>query len=107
RMVIRAHALGKFHDLIRASALSPAMLVYLDGKENRKARPEDIPNENYARELLELHTLGVSGGYTQADVYEVARCFTGWRFRTKYGKGPSSFQPPRPHTTTKTLSPTR
>src|SRR5215467_10092133 len=93
RLVIRAHALGKFRDLIRASALSPAMLVYLDGKENRKARPEDIPNENYARELLELHTLGVSGGYTQADVYEVARCLTGWRLRTKWRKGTVYFEP--------------
>lgn len=93
RLVIRAHALGKFRNLIRASALSPAMLVYLDGKENRKARPEDIPNENYARELLELHTLGVSGGYTQADVYEVARCLTGWRLRTKWRKGAVYFDP--------------
>src|SRR5215475_1897015 len=73
RAVIRAHALGKFRDLIRASALSPAMLVYLDGKENKKPSPDDIPNENYARELLELLTLGVSGGYSQSDVYEVAR----------------------------------
>src|SRR5262247_4068415 len=93
RAVIRAHALGKFRDLIRASAVSPAMLVYLDGKENRKARPDDIPNENYARELLELHTLGVSGGYTQADVYEVARCLTGWRLRTKWRKGTVYFEP--------------
>src|SRR6266540_2308765 len=93
RLVIHAHALGKFRDLIRASALSPAMLVYLDGKENRKAGPEDIPNENYARELLELHTLGVNGGYTQADVYEVARCLTGWRLRTKWRKGTVYFEP--------------
>jgi uncharacterized protein (DUF1800 family) len=92
RIVIRAHALGKFSDLIRASALSPAMLVYLDGKENRKAGPGDIPNENYARELLELHTLGVNGGYTQADVYEVARCLTGWRLRTKWRKGSVYFE---------------
>lgn len=87
RMVIRAHALGKFQDLIRASATSPAMLVYLDGKENKKANPGDIPNENYARELLELHTLGVHGGYTQTDVYEVARCLTGWRLRTGWRNG--------------------
>ncbi|HEU0176314.1 MAG TPA: DUF1800 domain-containing protein [Blastocatellia bacterium] len=93
RTVIRAHALGKFRDLIRASAISPAMLVYLDGKENRKAGPADIPNENYARELLELHTLGVGGGYTQADVYEVARCLTGWRLRTKWRKGTVYFEP--------------
>lgn len=93
RAVIRAHALGKFHDLIRASAVSPAMLVYLDGKENKKAKPGDIPNENYARELLELHTLGVHGGYTQSDVYEVARCLTGWRLRAKWRKGTVYFDP--------------
>lgn len=79
RLVIRAHALGKFKDLIRASALSPAMLVYLDGNQNRVNSNTRVPNENYARELLELHTLGVHGGYTQRDVYEVARCLTGWR----------------------------
>jgi uncharacterized protein (DUF1800 family) len=87
RAVIRAHALGRFRDLIRASATSPAMLVYLDGKENKKSSPEDIPNENYARELIELHTLGVDGGYTQRDVYEAARCLTGWRLRTGWRKG--------------------
>lgn len=93
RTVIRAHALGRFQDLIRASATSPAMLVYLDGKENKKASPDDIPNENYARELLELHTLGVRGGYTQHDVQEVARCLTGWRLRTKWRKGTVYFDP--------------
>lgn len=93
RTVIRRHALGKFQDLIRASAISPAMLVYLDGKENKKATPDDIPNENYARELLELHTLGVHGGYTQTDVYETARCLTGWRLRTKWRKGTVYFDP--------------
>jgi len=87
RLVIRAHALGKFKDLIRASATSPAMLVYLDGKENKKERPDEVPNENYARELLELHTLGVDGGYTQTDVYEAARSLTGWRLRTGWRKG--------------------
>lgn len=87
REVIRAHALGRFRDLIRASATSPAMLVYLDGNQNKKSSPEDVPNENYARELLELHTLGVQGGYTQQDVYEVARCLTGWRMRTGWRKG--------------------
>src|SRR5262249_44976125 len=93
RTVIRAHALGKFQDLIRTSATSPAMLVYLDGKENKKSSPDDIPNENYARELLELHTLGVHGGYTQSDVYEVARCLTGWQVRTKWRKGTVYFDP--------------
>ena len=87
RLVVRAHALGSFRELIRASATSPAMLVYLDGKENKKASPEDVPNENYGRELLELHTLGVDGGYTQNDVSEVARALTGWRVRTGWRKG--------------------
>ena len=84
RDVIRQHALGKFRDLIRASATSPAMLVYLDGKSN-KVRPgqNDVPNENYARELLELHTLGVHGGYSQSDVREAARCLSGWTFDVK------------------------
>jgi uncharacterized protein (DUF1800 family) len=72
--VIRANALGRFPDLLRASAHSPAMLSYLDNQVSRRG----IPNENYARELMELHTLGVHGGYTQKDVQEVARCFTGW-----------------------------
>jgi len=88
REVIRKHALGRFTDLLRASALSPAMLWYLDGRVNRRRRPQDKPNENYARELLELHTLGVHGGYTQKDVMEVARCLTGWSVR-------STGQPPR------------
>ena len=93
RLVIRAHALGKFKELIRASATSPAMLVYLDGKENQKKEPSDVPNENYARELLELHTLGVDGGYTQTDVYEAARSLTGWRLRTGWRKGTVYFDP--------------
>lgn len=91
REVIRRHALGRFRDLIRASALSPAMLVYLDGNENRRSTPEQVPNENYARELLELHTLGVDGGYTQEDVMEAARCLTGWRVKSGWGKGAVTF----------------
>lgn len=74
RDVIRAHALGRFPELLRASAHSPAMLVYLDNAQSQQ--PE--PNENYARELLELHSLGVDGGYTYNDVQAVARAFTGW-----------------------------
>ena len=77
RDVIRKHVFGKFRDMIRASALSPAMLVYLDGRTNRVDNDRK-PNENYARELMELHTLGVTGGYTQKDVMEVARALTGW-----------------------------
>jgi uncharacterized protein (DUF1800 family) len=93
RDVIRAHALGNFRDLLRASAVSPAMLWYLDGRVNRVTRAGDKPNENYARELLELHTLGVHGGYTQQDVMEVARCLTGWtvRDRKKFFKGRVEF----------------
>ncbi|MFT6862319.1 MAG: hypothetical protein ACJAVK_000877 [Akkermansiaceae bacterium] len=83
REVIRKHAMEKFSDLVRASALSPAMLWYLDGRENRKRDEDEKPNENYGRELLELHTLGVGGGYTQQDVMEVARCLTGWTVRGK------------------------
>ncbi len=83
RDVIRKHALGNFRDMLRASALSPAMLCYLDGQANEKRKQEDKPNENYARELMELHTLGVHGGYTQNDVMEVARCLTGWTIRSK------------------------
>jgi hypothetical protein len=87
RKVIRPNALGKFRHLIAASATSAAMLIYLDGKENRRPSPKSIPNENYARELLELHTMGVDGGYTQKDVYEVARCLTGWRIHTPWQRG--------------------
>lgn len=96
RDVIRKHALGRFPDLLRASALGPAMLWYLDGRLNRRRNPGESPNENYARELLELHTLGVHGGYTQQDVMEVARCLTGWTVRTDtwFGKGRVEFQPP-------------
>ena len=83
RDVVRAHALGNFREMLRASAVSPAMLWYLDGRANRRVKPEDKPNENYGRELLELHTLGVHGGYTQQDVIEVARCLTGWTVRDK------------------------
>ncbi|MFZ4765906.1 MAG: DUF1800 domain-containing protein [Roseimicrobium sp.] len=78
RDVVRKHALGQFRDLILASAKSPAMLTYLDGRDNKVTKEKPVPNENYARELMELHTLGVSGGYTQKDIYEAARCLSGW-----------------------------
>jgi len=87
REVIRPHALGNFKDLIRASATSAAMLIYLDGNQNSKG----VPNENYARELMELHTLGVNGGYTQPDVYQAARALTGWRVRKKFRHGTVAF----------------
>ena len=70
---LRAHALGKFRDLLEASATHPAMLRYLDNERNAAGQI----NENYARELMELHTLGVDAGYTQADVQEMARVLTG------------------------------
>lgn len=76
REVIRKHAFGKFGDLLRASMRSAAMLMHLDNDENSK----DGPNENYARELMELHTLGVDGGYGENDVKEAARCLTGFGF---------------------------
>jgi uncharacterized protein (DUF1800 family) len=71
---IRPHALGRFRDLLEASARHPAMLRYLDNAQNRAG----YLNENYARELMELHTLGVDGGYTQKDVQELARVLTGF-----------------------------
>lgn len=74
---LRQNALGYFRDLLEISAASPAMLRYLDGVSNR----HEQPNENYARELLELHTLGVNGGYSHTDVTEAARVFTGWRLK--------------------------
>ena len=81
--VLRPHVLGSFPAMLRASAHSPAMLNYLDNKLNKKG----VANENYARELLELHTLGVNSGYTQKDIQEVARCFTGWTLDTGWHKG--------------------
>jgi uncharacterized protein (DUF1800 family) len=98
RDTIRPHALGKFEDLLEAVAHSPAMMIYLDNAQSmgpdslaaeraemanarrpnaKKQAPEGL-NENYARELMELHTVGVNGGYTQADVTQVARVLTGW-----------------------------
>ncbi|NOT31194.1 MAG: DUF1800 domain-containing protein [Planctomycetes bacterium] len=79
--VIRPHALGKFPDMLRASAFSPAMQYYLDNWLNVRGAPQ----ENYARELLELHTLGVHGGYSEVDVKEVAKCFTGWTLNVDSG----------------------
>jgi uncharacterized protein (DUF1800 family) len=87
RELIRRHALGRFGDLLRGDARSPAMLYYLDNYSNVAAGP----NENYARELLELHTLGASGGYSETDVAEVARCFTGWTYTRAIGGGDVQF----------------
>ena len=104
RDVIRPHALGRFHDVLVAVARSPAMLYYLDnwqsaaeperptlGQRGRGAR-RGI-NENFGRELLELHTLGVDGGYTQQDVIEVARAFTGWTIEDPERVGRFVFRP--------------
>ena len=121
RNAIRPHALGKFRDILGEVAQSPAMLFYLDnwqsaapegaqnmtparrrpgqfarpGQPARPAppnRPKGI-NENYARELMELHTLGVEGGYTQKDVQEIARAFTGWTITLPRMGGEFRFDP--------------
>ncbi len=82
--VIRQYAMTTFPQLLKASAHSPAMLLYLDQTMSQKS----APNQNYAREIMELHTLGVNGGYTQTDVAELSRVLTGW---TIAGKGTFSF----------------
>lgn len=104
RDVIRPHVLGSFTDMVLASARHPAMLLYLDNvrstgpgsplarEAERRGRREPGLNENYARELLELHTLGVDGGYGQADVEALARVLTGW---TLAGLGPAAGDGPR------------
>ena len=100
RDTIRPRVLGKFRDLLEATAKSPAMLFYLDNWMSvdpgrplpRNNRREGL-NENYARELMELHTLGVDGGYTQADVTEVARAFTGWTIDRPQTDGHFVFRP--------------
>ena len=98
RDAIGSHVLGKFKDMLRATAESPAMLVYLDnfrsvdpGMAQRGKGKKRGLNENYGRELMELHTLGVDGGYTQKDVTEVARCFTGWTVRQPRQGGEFAF----------------
>ncbi|WP_372827363.1 DUF1800 domain-containing protein [Polaromonas sp.] len=80
--VIRANALGKFEDMLLASARHPAMLFYLDQAQSNVRGL----NENYARELMELHTLGVNAGYTQNDVRELARILTGWTVGLQQGE---------------------
>jgi len=104
RETIRPFALGRFRDLLGATAHSPAMLFYLDNWRSSVPRPyaatKDKPagvdgglNENYARELMELHTLGVDGGYTQKDVQEIARCFTGWTIQKPNEQGLFLYRP--------------
>lgn len=98
REVIRPHVLGRFEEMVLASARHPAMLVYLDNAQSvgpdspaaqrlaRRTQRELGLNENYARELLELHTLGVDAGYTQRDVTELARLLTGWSVEGQGGQ---------------------
>ena len=124
RDVIRSHAMGKFEDLLVATAKSPAMLFYLDNwmslgpnseqalgiparplirerwgrrlppRSPRPARKSDVGlNENYGRELLELHTLSVNGGYSQRDVTEVAKVFTGWTIERPFEGGGFRYDP--------------
>jgi len=102
RDAIRPHALGKFYDLLVATAQSPAMLMYLDnwlsiGPHSQAAgkNGQSGLNENYAREVMELHTLGVDGGYTQADVSELARVLTGWTIAQPDDGGQFQFDPRR------------
>ncbi len=104
RETIRPFALGRFRDLLGATAHSPAMLFYLDNWRSSVPRPYpakgDKPagvdggfNENYARELMELHTLGVDGGYSQQDVQEIARCFSGWTIQKPNEQGLFVYRP--------------
>ncbi|HQZ95287.1 MAG TPA: DUF1800 domain-containing protein [Pyrinomonadaceae bacterium] len=104
RDVVRPFSFGRFRDLLGATAKSPAMLFYLDNwqssllkeypaTKDKPARKSGGINENYARELLELHTMGVDGGYTQKDVQEVARCFTGWSIRKPNEEGLFVYNP--------------
>jgi uncharacterized protein (DUF1800 family) len=114
RDTIRPRSLGRFEDLLEAVAHSPAMLVYLDNAESLgphslaaeragmvlarqpdKKKVREGLNENYARELMELHTLGVNGGYTQADVTEVARVLTGWTIDRPVQGAQFTFNPNR------------
>ena len=87
--IIREHALGSFKEMATKMSKSPAMLLYLDNEQNAK----EHPNENYARELLELHTLGIYGGYTQKDIQEVARCLTGWKVEDRHMLSQKQFPP--------------
>jgi uncharacterized protein (DUF1800 family) len=108
RDAIRRHALGKFRDLLLATATSPAMMIYLDNWQSigpdsnangvNPANPNSKKgnrglNENYGREVMELHTLGVDGGYTQADVTALSAILTGWTVDRPNQGGPFTFDP--------------
>jgi uncharacterized protein (DUF1800 family) len=110
RDAIRPHALGKFYDLLVATAQSPAMLIYLDnwlsiGPHSQAAgkNGQSGLNENYGREVMELHTLGVNGGYTQSDVTELARVLTGWTVAQPDDGGSFQFDPKRHEPGTKAV----
>ena len=104
RETIRPHCMGKFRNLLGETARAPVMLSYLDNKlsisprsvaglkASQKGKKARGLNENYARELMELHTLGVDGGYTQQDVIEVAKVFTGWTHSGNARAGPVAFE---------------
>jgi uncharacterized protein (DUF1800 family) len=96
REVIRKHAMTSFPQLLKASAHSASMMVYLD----QNVSSSRAPNQNYAREVMELHTLGVDGGYTQDDVAELSRVLTGW---TVTGRGLFTFNPSLHDTKSKTV----
>jgi uncharacterized protein (DUF1800 family) len=117
RDAIRKNALGKFGDLLLATAQSPAMMVYLDnwlsiGPDSQAngvnpGNPRSKPgnrglNENYGREVMELHTVGVNGGYTQADVTNLAAILTGWTVNNPGQAGPFQFDPKKHEPGTKT-----
>ena len=108
REAIRKHALGKFRDLLLATATSPAMMIYLDNWQSigpnslangvDPANPKSKKgnrglNENYGSEVMELHTVGVNGGYTQADVTSLAAILTGWSVDRPNLAGPFQFDP--------------
>jgi uncharacterized protein (DUF1800 family) len=116
RDAVRPHALGKFEDLLESVAHSPAMLIYLDNAQSigpdslaaqraeqarvrvldpQKKKAREGLNENYARELMELHTVGVNGGYTQADVVQAARVLTGWTVDRPLRDADFTFNPNR------------
>ena len=106
RDAIRPNAMGKFETLLKATAAHPAMLYYLDNYLSQASRTVNGRliqglNENYGREILELHTVGVDAGYTQADVYDVARAFTGWGIDNTGRGGNFVYNPARHDTGTK------
>ncbi|MDY8136996.1 DUF1800 domain-containing protein [Aquimarina sp. 2201CG5-10] len=97
--LLQFHALGNFRDFVREVGLTSAMLVYLNGDENIR----DRPNENYARELYELFTLGVDNGYNEDDIQETAKALTGWVETNDVAWGPITFNPSQFSNDSKTI----